>query len=444
MGHRTARGVQAAPTMLSHSTSVGLPRPQTTDVLDTDASNEGVGAVLSQVQEGEERVIGYYSKTLTPPERNYCVTRRELLAVVKGVKHFRPYLYGQKFTLRTDHASLLWLCQRKEPSDQVARWLETLAEFRYTLHHRAGIKHGNADGLSRRPCGDCKQCQRIEKRDGGPTWDELALESRDPECITLDQVWDVPGKKDRTTIEARPVQEVVPDSTQLAREQSEGNGAVATLYKAVQTGTEITREQLEEGNQELKKLWQRVASMRLNKRGVLEIQVAVNENPRWVALCPEQNRQAVVWQTHQMSHSGVGRTIARLQLTWYWVGLHANVRRIIQSCEVCQKAKSGGLRTAGRCQHMYAGRPWQKVAIDLVGPMPETRAGNRWILVIMDHFTRWQDAIPLPDATAPVVAAALDQRVFCYLGLPEQLHSDQGAQFESLLMEELCTLWRID
>ena len=223
----------------------------------------------------------------------------------------------------------------------MARWLETLAEFRYTLHHRAGIKHGNADGLSRRPCGDCKQCQRIEKRDGGPTWDELALESRDPECITLDQVWDVPGKKDRTTIEARPVQEVVPDSTQLAREQSEGNGAVATLYKAVQTGTEITREHLEEGNQELKKLWQRVASMRLNKRGVLEIQVAVNEKPRWVALCPEQNRQAVVWQTHQMSHSGVGRTIARLQLTWYWVGLHANVRRIIRSCEVCQKAKSG-------------------------------------------------------------------------------------------------------
>ena len=93
---------------------------------------------------------------------------------------------------------------------------------------------------------------------------------------------------------------------------------------------------------------------------------------------------------------------------------------------------------------MYAGRPRQKVAIDLVGPMPETRAGNRWILVIMDHFTRWQDAIPLPNATAPVVAAALDQRVFCYLGLPEQLHSDQGAQFENPLMEELCALWRID
>ena len=227
---------------------LGYPNPGLPYVLDTDASNEGVGAVLSQVQEGEERVIGYYSKTLTPPERNYCVTRRELLAVVKGVKHFRPYLYGQKFTLRTDHASLLWLCQRREPSDQVARWLETLSEFKYTLHHRAGARHGNADGLSRRPCGDCKQCQRIEKRDGGPTWEELVLETVEPE----DQTHDLPsagsGEAREIMFEARPVQEAARDTTRLAREQAEGNGAVATIYKAMQTGKELTREQLEARN----------------------------------------------------------------------------------------------------------------------------------------------------------------------------------------------------
>ena len=76
---------------------------------------------------------------------------------------------------------------------------------------------------------------------------------------------------------------------------------------------------------------------------------------------------------------------------------------------------------------MYAGRPWHKLAIELVGPMPETQAGNKWMLVITDHFTRWQDAILVPDATAPVVAATLDPRVFCYFSLPEQLHFDQEA-----------------
>ena len=68
-------------------------------MLDTDASNYGVGAVLSQVQGGEERVIAYYSQVLSRPERQYCTTRRELLAVVKAVKHFHPYLYGRTFTL---------------------------------------------------------------------------------------------------------------------------------------------------------------------------------------------------------------------------------------------------------------------------------------------------------------------------------------------------------
>ena len=83
----------------------------------------------------------------------------------------------------------------------------------------------------------------------------------------------------------------------------------------MQTGQDLLPEQLEAGSQKLKKLNQRRASMRLTKQGVLESQVAINEKPRWVAICPEQSRQTSIGQTHQMSHSGVGKTINRLQLT---------------------------------------------------------------------------------------------------------------------------------
>ena len=78
---------------------LGYPDPSQTYILDTDASGFGVGAVLSQEQQGVERVVAYYSKTLSPPERNYCVTRREILATVRAFKHFKPYLYGRKFRL---------------------------------------------------------------------------------------------------------------------------------------------------------------------------------------------------------------------------------------------------------------------------------------------------------------------------------------------------------
>jgi len=128
---------------------LAYPDPSLEYILDTDASNQNVGAVLSQVQEGREVVVAYYSKSLSHTEQNYCTMRKELLAVIKSVKHFRPYLYGRRFWLRTDNASLIWLCKKAEPSSQVARWLEILSEFFYRIEHRPSKNHGNANRLSR-------------------------------------------------------------------------------------------------------------------------------------------------------------------------------------------------------------------------------------------------------------------------------------------------------
>ncbi len=136
-------------------------------MLDTDASGYAVGAVLSQLQEGRERVLAYYSKVLTRPERHYCVTRRELLAIVKSIQHFHHYLYGQKFLIRSDHAALQWLLHFRNPEGQIARWIQILQQYDFEIGHRPGPKHGNADSLSRRPClqEDCRNCERLESRD---------------------------------------------------------------------------------------------------------------------------------------------------------------------------------------------------------------------------------------------------------------------------------------
>ena len=132
-------------------------------ILDCDACNTGVGAVLSQVQDGQERVIAYFSKSLGKAERHYCVTRKELLAIVLAVKHFHHYLLGKLFKVRTDHGALRWLMNFKNPEGQVARWIEVLSTYQFEIEHRPGVKHGNADGLSRRPCNEieCKQCNKM-------------------------------------------------------------------------------------------------------------------------------------------------------------------------------------------------------------------------------------------------------------------------------------------
>jgi hypothetical protein len=120
-------------------------------ILDCDASDQAIGAVLSQIQDGVERPICFASQLYNKHEKNYNVTRKELLAVVTFVKKFRQYLLGKPFIIRSDHAALQWLKRTPEPIGQQARWLEILEEFDYTIQHRAGVKHGNADALSRRP-----------------------------------------------------------------------------------------------------------------------------------------------------------------------------------------------------------------------------------------------------------------------------------------------------
>ena len=132
-------------------------------VLDVDSSDFAIGAVLSQRQRAGERVIAYASRRLSNRERNYCITRRELLALVFYLNYFRYYLLGaEKPTcIRTDHAALLLLKRIPEPIGQQARWLDIMEEFDIVVEHRAGRLHSNADAMSRDPCHRPRCCPKM-------------------------------------------------------------------------------------------------------------------------------------------------------------------------------------------------------------------------------------------------------------------------------------------
>ena len=116
--------------------------------MDTDASNVSLGAVLSNVVDGVEHALVYSSRILSKTEAMYSTTKREALAVVQALKWFKPYIWGLKFVVRTDHASLRWLF-RQNADGMTFRMLQVLQEFEFEVVHRAGNKHANADGLSR-------------------------------------------------------------------------------------------------------------------------------------------------------------------------------------------------------------------------------------------------------------------------------------------------------
>ena len=117
-------------------------------ILDTDASDLSIWAVLSQKQNGLERIVAYGSRTLNKAERNYCVTDKELLAIQYFIEQYKHYLLGRKFLVRTDHQALQWLFSLRNPQNRVARWIEDLSAYHFEVEYRPGKKHGKADFLS--------------------------------------------------------------------------------------------------------------------------------------------------------------------------------------------------------------------------------------------------------------------------------------------------------
>ena len=382
-------------------------------VLDTDASGTGIGAVLTQVQEGTERVIAYASRTLSKAERNYCVTRKELLAAVYFIRHFRPYLLGRKFTLRTDHGSLTWLCNFKQPEGQLARWLERLQEYDFEVVHRRGRSHQNADALSRRPC---TQCGR-----------EFHLAA-----VNTISIARTAGYSKEELLQSQLSDPVVGPILK-AKERSQRLEANFTK----QQGPRFRR---------LDQLWDQL----LVQEGLLYrcFEDAADTGPRnYLQLVIPHNLQRKIFKELHAGpsgcHLGGDKTLSKLSERFYWPGQFNDVKRFCATCTECQTRKTAGPRRKGPLKPVVVGYPMQMVAVDILGPLPHTENGNNYILVAADYFTRWMEAWPIPNQEAKTVAECLTKEMFYRFAIPEQLHSDQGRQFESEVMQEICRLLQV-
>ncbi|UYV61797.1 K02A2.6-like, partial [Cordylochernes scorpioides] len=389
------------------------PQPGMRFVLDTDASNSGIGAVLSQVQDGEERVIEYYSKILTKPERNYCATRRELLAIVRSVEHFHRYLYGQDFLVRTDHAALTWLLQMKNPEGQVARWLEKLQQYHFQIRHRPGKRHHNADALSRRPCGSCKHCEKIDKNESEAT-------SRGTTVVPSDE-W-------------------TPASCRASQQQDLNIGPI--LESKENGNLRPSWEIISDKSPALKALWAQWDSLRV-ENGLLKRvwESADGRSTKMQLVVPEVKIPCVLREVHSGasgSHFGVTKTLRKVRERFYWVYCREDVEIWCRRCTTCAASKGPQTRSRGKMREYNVGAPFERIAIDVAGPFPVTEDGNKYLLVAMDYFTKWPEVYAIPNQEAATVARVLVDNLICRFGVPLELHSDQGRNFESEIFRELC------
>ena len=363
-------------------------------LLSTDASDDALGMVLGQKQNGREVVIAYGGRKLNPAERNYSVTEREALAVVAGIRHFQHYLYGRKFTVFTDHNAVRWLMNIREPTGRLARWALVLQQYDFEIVHRAGKNNGNADALSRRPYQptlaalDCPGVQTDKIRE---------LQRRDP-----------------------PLADII-NYLETERLPNDGTAAKALLHT--------------------------IEDYFLDPDGVLcHIYIPRNRRmatPKTQLVVPTPLRHEILIGGHDhptAGHLGVNKTYDKLRDRYFWPKMFADVQHWVLSCSHCQMKKSPKQRRTAPVLPIAVEGPFHRVAVDCLGPFPVTNSGNRYIVVFSDYLTRFPEAFAVPSIDAATIADLLVNEIMARHGAPRTLLSDRGSNFLSSLVKEVCYL----
>ena len=374
-------------------------------VLQTDASDKGLGAVLTQFDcNRKERVIAYASRSLSNCEKNYSATEKEALAIVFAVEHFRVYLLGRTFTLITDHSALQWL-HSVEPKGRIARWIMTLQEYSFTIKHRPGISHGNADGLSRLPSPDSK------------SYSKDALN-----CVTTMS----PGYN-------------------LHKAQLD-DSTISKIIEIISAGLPKPPYFVWAQDPSLRVFWHIWGDLFLCN-GLLARKLSSDASlPRYVYVVPKQLVPSVLYSIHNSpfsGHLGLRRTLQRAKERFFWPRMSSQITDFVNSCSNCAQNKANSTKRQAPLQSIDVSEPFLFWAMDYMGPLPETARGNKHLLVVMDHFTKWSEVFPTKDQKAVTVAEILVSKVFSRFGPPVVIHSDQGSNFESNLMKEICNLMGI-
>ncbi|KAK3882385.1 hypothetical protein Pcinc_013251 [Petrolisthes cinctipes] len=315
---------------------------------------------------------------------------------------------AEEFTIRTDHAALRWLKTLKVPEGQLARWLGRLEQYNYHVEHRPGRVHINADSLSRRPClPDCNHCTR---RDPDPVCRRLLVAQ---DLQEADNKW---RKSQREDSDLAPVIHWL--EAGLERPNWEEVAAESTTTKCLEEQWETLR--LDRGL--LSKHWMSTGG---------------SSTGMWLVVVPRALRAELLQEVHAgltSGHQGVKKTLSRLRRCFYWIGMRKDVEEWCRACDVCSAKKGPAKRMRAPLQLYQVGAPMERVAVDIAGPFPLTSRGNRFICVVMDYFTKWPEAYALPNHEAGTVAEVLVDQFFARFGVPRELHSDQGREFESRVL----------
>lgn len=430
-------------------------------ILHTDASVTGLGAALYQEQDGKLRVVAFTSRGLSLSESRYPAHKLEFLALKWSVtEKFRDYLYGADFTVVTDSNPLTYILTTAKLDATGHRWLAALSTYSFKLVYRAGKHNYDADALSRQthlipPEEALKDDELIHQFVSQHLADFDILTPDVVDAICQSQLIKVlepvdPGQVCMTPIESLSIQaaavptmytcenhlSIVPVlSHSNLEEKQRAYPSIRELVHQMETGDKISltnREELPEISLLLRE-WTKLELI----NGVLYRKRRENDTLSYQLVLPVELRPFVLKSLHDdMGHLGIERTLDLVRARFYWPKMAVDVEQKVKTCSRCVRRKALPEKSAPLV-NITTSRPLELLCMDFLSLEPDS-SNTKDILVLTDHFTKFAVAIPTPNQKARTVAKCLWHSFIVYYGIPERIHTDQGPDFESKLIKELC------
>jgi Reverse transcriptase (RNA-dependent DNA polymerase)/RNase H-like domain found in reverse transcriptase/Integrase zinc binding domain/Integrase core domain/Chromo (CHRromatin Organisation MOdifier) domain len=401
----------------------------------TDASRDGIGATLVNVlPDGSERVVAYASWALSRYEKKYGLPELEGLGIRKATDRWRPYVFGRHFEIFTDHFSNQFL-QRggSTKNDRLERWAMWLQQFDYTIVYQKGKHLGDVDGLSRsRPKDETRPGEDSDSEDEGQGSGETVRLQQSPE-------WGVAAT---TASEQGPETEEGVFLEYLRREQIQDEKLAEVRERCI-VAQEAGHPWVKAGQGQARVVKQ-VFGREAKEGESMVLQWRFDRKQEWRYWLPPAMRDDVVRNAHDAvaaGHLGAKKTFHKLVRSYFWPGMREKVEKYVASCQECQ-ARRKKTRKEGFLQPVRVDHVRQRVGMDLV-KLPATPAGYRYVLVLVDHLSKYGVAVALKSKKATTVARAFVEEWILKRGRPDSILSDNGGEFVNALLSEVNRLFGI-
>lgn len=443
-----------------------------TFTLSTDASKIGLGAVLSN---SNGKVVAYASRNLKPAETRYPVIELELLAIVWAIRHFRPYLYGKKFIIKTDHKPLIYLFGMTDPSSRLTKFRLYLEEYDFNIEYIPGRHNAAADALSRLPLSSSDLKQMKEH--------VVSVMTRAQYRKQYQNNMDVPTDlTTQTPTSFRPDQ---PKVVEILKRPSDGvelkfcaryieiksdniisySGncifvpQTLTLYvisRSLSTVSVLARE-LQSFCKELninelviikkeyyKKIVERLICEMNKLKGTIPRLLIIKDVIR---VTDRDTKIMILNDFHLLpssGHAGVNRMLNNIKKYYFWPGMSNDVIEYVKKCKPCQIQKHTNRHVKEPLVvTSTATTAFEKVSLDLMGPLEVDNFNYKYILTLQCDLTKYVEAYSLVKKDAESVARSFVNNFILRYGVPREILTDKGTEFMSSVMSEVCNLLNI-